>query len=603
MIQYTISSNDLHGHLYHVVCTISAPSKTGQRLTMPAWIPGSYMIRDFSKNVLKVSASCVGSGKIVEVHKVSKSTWMLGACDEAVAVEYDVYAWDMSVRAAHLDQTHGYFNGTSVFLAVEGQENSPCELDIQQPTHEFASNWRVATTLKELTAARYGFGKYHAENYDELIDHPVEMANFSLVTFDACGVPHDIVFTGKHYADMERIAADLKVVCEYQIRFFGEPAPMERYVFLTWVVGDGYGGLEHRASTSLICSRADLPTVNDKSMTDGYRTFLGLCSHEYFHTWNVKRIKPAEFLPYNLSDESHTELLWAFEGITSFYDDLILARTGLISQESYLELLGQVMTRVQRAQGRLKQTVSESSFDAWTKFYKQDENALNAIVSYYTKGTLVVLGLDLMLQKLTAGKISMDQVMSMLWQEFGLLQVGIQERELELKVLELAAPYLDDVAKQTLTTYFEQVLRTTKDFDLAPLLLEQGIELHRRVPESASDKGGKPNEKELASAVSLGVNYADAKDGVKLSVVLNGGAAHQSGLSAGDVIVAVDNLRVSKATIEKMLSVFLPGQKIYVHAFRGDELMTFEVVLDKPKQDTIYLTIDDASKLDAWLQA
>ncbi|MBV1919054.1 MAG: M61 family peptidase, partial [Pseudomonadales bacterium] len=392
MIQYTISSNDLNGHVFSVTCTITSPKNQGQRLIMPTWIPGSYMIRDFSKNVVQIAARDIASGEPVDIYKIDKSTWELGACKGAAVITYEVYAWDMSVRTAHLDQTHGYFNGTSVFFAVEGQESSVCELDIQQPQNVCAENWRVATTLKELTAKRYGFGKYQAKNYDDLIDHPVEMADFALITFEACGVPHDVVFTGKHYADLERIAVDLKVICEYQINFFGMPAPMERYLFLTWVVGDGYGGLEHRSSTSLICSRADLPTSKDKDVTDGYRTFLGLCSHEYFHTWNIKRIKPAKFLPYALGQESHTELLWAFEGITSYYDDLILARTGIISQESYLELLGQVITRVERAEGRHKQTVSESSFDAWTKFYKQDENATNAIVSYYTKGALVVLG-------------------------------------------------------------------------------------------------------------------------------------------------------------------------------------------------------------------
>lgn len=568
---------------------------------MPTWIPGSYMIRDFSKNVVQIAARNADTSDAIDIFKIDKSTWELGACDSGVLVSYEIYAWDMSVRTAHLDQTHGYFNGTSVFFAVEGQEGDVCELDIQKPQKACAENWRVATTLKELTAKRYGFGRYQAENYDDLIDHPVEMADFSLVTFEACGVPHDVVFTGKHYADLERIAADLKVICEYQINFFGMPAPMDRYLFLTWVVGDGYGGLEHRASTSLICSRADLPTTKEKDVADGYRTFLGLCSHEYFHTWNVKRIKPAKFLPYTLGQESHTELLWAFEGITSYYDDLILARTGLISQESYLELLGQVMTRVERAQGRHKQTVSESSFDAWTKFYKQDENATNAIVSYYTKGALVVLGLDLLLRKLTADKVTMDHVMGMLWQEFGIKQVGIQERELERRVIELAAPYLDASSQELLAIYFEQALRSTKDIDLAPLLEERGVLLHLRAADSATDKGGKVGSKNSGGGVSLGATYAEVASGVKLSVVVNGGAAHKAGLSAGDVVVAVDGLRVNKGTIEKALSVFQPGEGVRIHAFRRDELMCLDVTLEMPAEDTVFLTLDTSEKLGGWL--
>lgn len=570
---------------------------------MPTWIPGSYMIRDFSKNVMQITAIAEASQQSIDITKEDKSTWVLGECEAegGVVVAYEVYAWDMSVRAAHLDQTHGYFNGTSVFLAVEGQEDQPCQLDIQQPKSSSANEWRVATTLKELSAQRYGFGLYVAENYDDLIDHPVEMADFSLVTFEACGVPHDVVFTGKHYADLDRVAEDLKVICEYQLQFFGEPAPMDRYLFLTWVVGDGYGGLEHRSSTSLICSRADLPTIKDKDVTDGYRTFLGLCSHEYFHTWNVKRIKPAKFLPYRLGQESHTELLWAFEGITSFYDDLILARTGLITPESYLELLGQVLTRVERAQGRLKQTVSESSFDAWTKFYKQDENALNAIVSYYTKGAVVVIGLDLLLRKLTAGSVNMDSVMGMMWREFGLKQIGVEERELEQRVCELAKPHMNQESLQQLKDYFEKALRSTADIDLKTLFIDHGINVQKRAAESVSDTGGKPNAKVVEGAVSLGVVYEESNGGVKLPVVKNGGAAHQAGLSAGDVIIAVDNLQVKKSTIEKSLSVFSPGQSVVVHAFRRDELMSFNVTLDSPKQDTVFLTIEDSSKASAWI--
>ncbi|OUS29406.1 peptidase M61 [Gammaproteobacteria bacterium 45_16_T64] len=603
MIQYTITSHDVCAHLFHVTCTIPTPKASGQRLTMPTWIPGSYMIRDFAKNIVEISAKDPASGHAITINKVDKTTWRLGDCAGAVVVSYDVYSWDMSVRAAHLDQTHGYFNGTSVFLAVEGQESLKCELDIQRPSSDHANTWRVATTLKESTAQRYGFGKYMAQDYDELIDHPVEMADYGMVSFTACGVPHEIVFTGKHYADMERIAEDLKVICEYQIRFFGEPAPMDRYIFFTWVVGDGYGGLEHRASTSLICSRADLPNKNDVDVTDGYRTFLGLCSHEYFHTWNVKRIKPAKFLPYDLTQESHTELLWAFEGITSYYDDLILARTGIITQESYLELLGQVMTRVYRASGRLKQTVSESSFDAWTKFYKQDENAPNAIVSYYTKGTLVVLGLDLLLRELTAGQVSMDHVMKMLWHEFGLQQVGVQERELEQRVISLAEPHIDAKGKEQLQSYFEQALRTTEDTPLPALLETQGVALHQRPADSVLDKGGKPSAKTSGAetAVSLGATFAEAAAGVKLAVVFQDSPAHRAGLSAGDVIIAVDHLRVSKANIEKSLSVFAPGDSVEIHAFRRDELMTFTLELASPVENTVYLTIEDSERATNWL--
>jgi predicted metalloprotease with PDZ domain len=216
------------------------------------------------------------------------------------------------------------------------------------------AGWRVATSLPEGRGRAggrraYGFGLYRAPDYDALIDHPVEMGRFSLAEFDACGVPHAVAITGRHDCDLGRLVEDLKPICEAQIRLFGEPAPMDRYVFLVMAVGDGYGGLEHRASTALLCSRADLPHVGLDAPSEGYRQFLGLCSHEYFHTWNVKRIKPAAFVPYDLSRENYTRLLWAFEGFTSYYDDLMLVRSGRISVADYLGCSARPSPRCTRA--------------------------------------------------------------------------------------------------------------------------------------------------------------------------------------------------------------------------------------------------------------
>ena len=396
-IRYHIVPASPEAHLFEVELTVERPHPDGQLLSLPAWIPGSYMIRDFARNVVWLKAFCDDAP--VGVSKVDKQTWRCAPCAGALTLRYQVYAWDLSVRSAHLDTTHGYFNGTSVFLAVHGQEQSPCAVEIAPPHGDTYKDWRVATTLALDGAALWGFGRYRADDYDALIDHPVEMGRFDIVEFEACGVPHAMTLTGHHRADQARLARDLQRICEYHIRLFGEPAPVQRYLFQVMITGDGYGGLEHRSSTSLLCSRDDLPRADQDEVSDGYRSFLGLCSHEYFHTWNVKRIKPAAFVPYDLSREAHTTLLWAFEGFTAYYDDLALARTGLISRSSYLELLGQTITRVLRGSGRLKQPVADSSFDTWTKFYKQDENAPNAIVSYYTKGSLVALTLDLLIRR------------------------------------------------------------------------------------------------------------------------------------------------------------------------------------------------------------
>ena len=386
-IHYTIHPKDLAAHLLEVTLTVETPDPDGQLFALPAWIPGSYMIREFARNIVQIRAE--SDGRKIALRKLDKHTWQAAPCSHRLTLTYDVYAWDLSVRAAHLDQTHAFFNGTSVFLCVQGQENLPHVVDIRRPDDEACKAWRVATALPELKAKRYGFGTYIAENYDELIDHPVEMGAFELATFKAHGVPHDIVITGHvPNLDMARLTADLKKVCEAQIALF-EPktrrAPMTRYVFMALAVGEGYGGLEHRASTALICSRADLPVQGQKKMGDGYRGFLGLCSHEYFHTWNVKRIKPAVFAPYDLRAEGYTSLLWLFEGFTSYYDDLMLVRSGVIDEAEYFKLVAKTVNGVLRGSGRTKQSVAESSFDAWTKYYRQDENSPNAIVSYSPK--------------------------------------------------------------------------------------------------------------------------------------------------------------------------------------------------------------------------
>ncbi|MFA7096424.1 MAG: PDZ domain-containing protein, partial [Gammaproteobacteria bacterium] len=400
----------------------------------------------------------------------------------------------------------------------------------------------------------------------------------------------------RHDADTERLAQDLRKLCEHHIRFFGEPAPMERYLFQVMAVGDGYGGLEHRSSTSLLCSRNDLPRRTARKMSEEYRRFLGLCSHEYFHTWNVKRIMPAAFQPYDLTREVHTTLLWAFEGITSYYDDLALVRAGIISRDDYLELLGQNVTRLLRGSGRLKQSVAESSFDAWTKYYKQDENAPNSVVSYYTKGGLIALALDLTIRRATDNARSLDDVMRALWERHGKTGIGVTEEGLERLI--------EEVSGVPLQPFFDQALRGTEDLPLAELLGHVGVEFHLRPAESATDKGGKPaarDESELAALPSLGIRTGDDPAGAKVINVFDGGAAQEAGVSAGDVILAIDGLRATHTNLEGLLASRVPGDRIKVHLFRRDELMEFDVTLRAAPHDTCYLR--QQPDLDAATQA
>jgi predicted metalloprotease with PDZ domain len=571
-IRYAIRPIDPAAHLFEVTCRVDRPDPAGQRFALPAWIPGSYLIRDFARHIVAIEAEA--GGRPVALAKIDKHTWQAEAvaAKQALTVTCTVYAWDLSVRGAHLDRTHAFFNGTSVFLRVLGREETPCRVDIQPPKGRDYAGWRIATALEpahgEKGAAKaHGFGRYAAANYDELIDHPIEMGTFTLATFKACGVPHEVAVSGRHDCDLKRLCADLKKICEWQIRFFGEPAPMKKYVFLVTAVGDGYGGLEHRASTALLCSRDDLPYAGMDGVPERYRTFLGLCSHEYFHTWNVKRIKPAAFVPYDLDRENHTTLLWAFEGFTSYYDDLALLRAGVIAQKDWLELAAKNLDAVLRGPGRLTQSLAESSFDAWSKYYRPDENTPNAVVSYYAKGALVALALDLTLRAGSDGKVSLDDVMRALWQRHGQTGAGVGDETIR----EIA----EELSGQKLKRFFAEAVHGTADLPLAKLLKPFGIALAREAANAAPTLG-----------VKLDGNGGEAK----LATVYRGGAAERAGLAAGDVLLAIDGIRATPATLERRLARRRPGDTVVVHAFRRDELIRCELRLDPPAADSSRLT-------------
>jgi len=579
-IHYTIIPVRPEAHLYRVSCTVDDPDPSGQQFAMPAWVPGSYMIRDFARHVVSIRAA--SRNRAVALEKLDKHTWRAQPVDGSLTVSFEVYAWDLSVRGAHLDTRHGFFNGACVFLRVLGQESAPCELEILRPMGARYRNWRVATAMPRKGARPYGFGTYVTGDYDELIDHPVEMGEFSLARFRACGVPHDIVITGRHRADLARLQRDLKRLCEHHIRFIGEPAPMKRYVFLVTAVGEGYGGLEHRASTALLCSRDDLPRKGETEVTERYRTFLGLASHEYFHTWNVKRIKPTAFAPYDLDSENYTTLLWAFEGITSYYDDLALVRCGLIEKKDYLELLGRSITTHLRTPGRTIQSLAESSFDAWIKYYRQDENSPNAAVSYYVKGSLVALCLDLLVRDRTRGRKSLDDIMRALWRRHGLTGAGVEEDGIERLAAEATGLELD--------RYFDDWLRSTRELPLKALLAAHGVAMELRPAESAQDKGGRPaRSKSAAGLAMLGIRARAHDDDTAVTHVLEGGAAQGTGIAAGDVIVAVDGLRPGRAGLDAALAKRRPGERVTIHAFRRDELMTFDAQLRRAEADTCVL--------------
>lgn len=572
MIDYIIKPLSPESHQFQVDVTIQRPDPEGQLVSLPAWIPGSYMIRDFARNIITLGA--YSRETPLELVKLDKQTWRLPGCEGPIRVSYQVYAWDLSVRGAHLDTTHGFFNGTSVFLRVHDQEDQACLVDIRPPDGDLYADWRLATTMTSCGAQHLAFGLYGASSYHELIDHPVEMGRFSYAGFEVAGVSHEVVISGKHYADMKRICSDLQRICTQHVQLFGELPEMERYLFLVMAVGDGYGGLEHRSSTALICKRDDLPQRRETEMSDGYRQFLGLCSHEYFHLWNVKRIRPAVLQQADMTREAYTTLLWFFEGVTSYYDDLALVRSGCIDQAGYLELLARTASRVYRGSGRLKQSVADSSFDAWSKFYKQDENAPNAVVSYYTKGALIALVLDQIIRSETEERQSLDDIMRELWNRYGRRDIGLAEDEIERVIEKFTGIKLKD--------FFDQAVRGCADLDVASSLGRMGIGFGLRPSRGLSDQGGvKGVEKEKDPApprLVLGIaTRTDGKD-VVITHVFDGGAAQLAGISAGDALVAIDGLRVTEANMDNLIVRASNGAPLEVFVFRRDELMRFAVI-------------------------
>ncbi|HEX4918747.1 MAG TPA: peptidase M61, partial [Limnobacter sp.] len=560
MLNYQVLVADAHGHYLDVLLQWEHPTAQGAvvDLTLPVWIPGSYLIREFSRHV--VSFDALANRQPLTHHKPKKNTWrlqlpseMLSDRSSTVLMEcrWRVYAWDLSVRGAHVDATHAFFNGTSVFLCPKGAEDMPISLTLARPASE-GQNWLVACGLPSQPGTLTdpngcpvlrpgGTVQLHAPNYDALIDHPVEMGELKIKQFEACGVPHVFaVYGADDDVDLDRVCKDLQPVCEAQIALF-EPdskrAPFDRYVFMVHATDDGYGGLEHRNSTALLCARADLPQLGVTEAPKGYDTFMGLCSHEYFHSWNVKRMKPAAFVPYRLDEENYTRLLWIFEGFTSYYDDLMLARAGFYDEAAYLKAFAKTIAQVMKGPGRLLQSVSESSFEAWTKYYRQDENAPNSIVSYYTKGALVAFCLDSTLRKRSEGKHSLDCVMRLMWKEKGLTGTGLGEEE--FSALVERATGLD------LHAEIEAWTRQTMELPLAELFANHGFDL---------------KEARAKEAVYLGLHGQFKPEGMLVKQVINDSPAHQAGVSAGDVLVAIGTKRLNEANYKRYLGNAKPGQ-------------------------------------------
>ena len=567
MLHYQIEFDDYRQHLIHV--TLRFVADPTQVLSLPTWIPGSYLIREFSKHIESVRAYDE-EGRLLEIQKFEKNKWRLFNTDhELITVEYDVYAYDLSVRGAYVDQTRLYVNPACACLGLEGQEDKAVEVELFLPDE--LEHFQLATGMasKSLVKGRFTL---KAKNYAELIDAPFELAEQTRFSFEAKGIPHEFVVSGKHAMNAARMQQDIEKICATEISMFGS-APFSNYTFMTMATANSYGGLEHPNSTSLISPREDLPKANEpEEPSEDYQRFLGLCSHEYFHSWLVKFIRPENFVNYDLNKEGYTSLLWIFEGFTSYYDDLILLRSGVISQASYIKLLKTQIDRYLQNPGRFVQSVSESSFDAWVKFYRQDENSNNASTSYYNKGCLVALCLDLGLRLRGS---SLDALMRKLYEN---AQKGIQVHE--RTIVELCNELTGD-------NWIEQInhlINTTDELPLDQLFPEFGLSYSLK------------NDKSLP----LGLKLVEKPEGVLVQSARRDGAAAQAGLSAHDVIIAIDGLKATMKLVEK----YAKQEGSYsILAFRRDELMSFDVKASGSELTEVELKVEDQAKAEKWFKA
>jgi predicted metalloprotease with PDZ domain len=582
-VHYRVEVANAHAHLFRVTLTVAKP-KARQQLSLPVWIAGSYMVREFSKHLQNLSAA---QGDPVKVTQLDKCTWQLGNKAAApLQVIYEVYAFDTSVRTAFLDADRAFFNPTSLCLQVVGQEQAPHSIELVATKN--IADYAVFTPAKPLKVLKNGWGSYQAANYEELADCPFEITSGWHASFTERGVPHRLVVSGAAQSlDSARLLADTQKIVAAEMQFWhgAKPTaqnrpPFDDYTFLLNAVDDGYGGLEHRNSTVLIAARKDLPRKSSRlgnwKPGEGYITLLGLISHEYFHTWNVKRLRPAEFKTYDFSRENYTELLWFFEGFTSYYDDLLLRRAGLIDDAQYLKLVAKTINQVQQTPGRKVQSAAQASFDAWVKYYRQDENTANATVSYYTKGALIAMCFDLSLR--AEGKTNLDEVMRGLWSHCKAGPMTEQD----------FAAVLRELSGRSWAKEIKAWVHGTEDLPLKALLQQQGL---------------KVTEDDAPLAQRLGLRVTTNQGSVQVKTVLRGGAAERAGLCAGDewlgVEVSGQGWRITQ--LEELLPYL--GDQTHLKALVSRDKRLHTLPLEIPRADTVWrLSAEDAAKVSAWLQ-
>ncbi|WP_287129482.1 M61 family metallopeptidase [Candidatus Cyanaurora vandensis] len=556
-LTYTIAMPDPKNHYFDVTVQVAQAPAQPLQWVIPVWTPGSYLVREFARHVQEVQA-VDGQGQTLTVTKLNKNTWQVPATSTGnVTLKYRVYANELTVRTSYLGPAYGYFNGANVFPYLEGFQDRPITLVVKP-----APGWtKTATGLPSIPGQSNTF---LASNYDVLVDSPTVTGDFTEYPFTVRGMPHRLVLVGPSNADPARLTQDTQRLVTEQVNFFGS-IPYTNYTFLLFSTPTGgLGGLEHLNSTAL--------TVGAERFRPqkSYREVLGLISHEFFHLWNVKRIRPAGLGPFDYSREVYTPNLWIAEGTTSYYDDLFLRRAGLLTTDDYLQKLADAIKSYRQTPGRNVQTLAQSSFDAWIKYYRPDENSVNSSISYYDKGALVSLMLDLEIRRLTQNRRSLDDVLRLMNANFGQPgQLGYTTADFERVCRQ--------VAGADLTSFFQKTVYSTSELDLEGALAVAGLALKTELSKGEDDR--------TTPRAYLGLEVGNKTGPALVTRVLSNTPAAQAGLNVGDELLALDSFKVDAANYQQRLNPYSPSTVIQLTIVRNQQLQVLPITLGSQPND------------------
>lgn len=566
---FTVGMPTPSAHLFEIemaVAPFTRPVRSFD-LCLPAWTPGSYFIRDHARNVRDLEAFGPGGDRLA-LRKVGKGRWRVecgGAARGPFRIAYRVYAFELTVRTSHLDASHGYGNGASLFLHVDGRKEEPQRLMFRLPR-----GWKASIALPRRA------GAYAARDYDELVDSPFECGTHRTFPFRVRGVPHTLALWGEGNEDPERLVRDLAGLVEAAAALFGG-LPYERYLFLVHLAEGARGGLEHRASQSCGVSPSKFRPEA------AYREVLGLFSHELFHAWNVKRIRPRGLGPFDYARETYLRDLWALEGLTSYYEHLLLVRAGLEEPKHAFEAWAKDVKAHRDTPGRRVQSLEDASFDAWIRFYRPDENSPNVSESYYRRGGLVALALDLSLRRDSNGKRSLDDVVLALWRRWGSKGSPYPDGAWEAEAARVGGPAVHD--------FFDRYVRGVETPAFEALFPAAGLLLRER-----AERGEGENVEAGAIPVRADFGWKTRSEGGRIVVaeVHDGGAAAAAGVSAADELVALDGRRTDEQHLDRVARELLPGQEVRLHLFRLGRLVEVPLVLGSRRAFS-YEIVPDAS--------